>query len=111
MFSDLWNADVPKICIENPVMHKYAKERIENFEKQAQSFQPYEFGHDENSWDNQKKRICLWLKNLPLLEKTGTLDGSTARSDVHNAPPSEDRWKFRSKFFPGIAQAMADQWT
>ena len=111
LFSDLWNADVPKICIENPVMHKYAKERIENFEKQAQSFQPYEFGHDENSWDNQKKRICLWLKNLPLLEKTGTLDGSTARSDVHNAPPSEDRWKFRSKFFPGIAQAMADQWT
>jgi hypothetical protein len=107
----LWNADIPKICIENPVMHKYAKERIENFEKQAQSFQPYEFGHDENSWDNQKKRICLWLKNLPLLEKTGTLDGSTARSDVHNAPPSEDRWKFRSKFFPGIAQAMADQWT
>ena len=58
LFSDLWNADVPKICIENPVMHKYAKERIENFEKQAQSFQPYEFGHDENSWDNQKKRIC-----------------------------------------------------
>ena len=110
LFSDLWNADIPKICIENPVMHKYAKERIENFEKQAQSFQPYEFGHDENSWDNQKKRICLWLKNLPLLEKTGTLDGSTARSDVHNAPPSEDRWKFRSKFFPGIAQAMADQW-
>ena len=46
LFSNLWNADVPKICIENPVMHKYAKERIENFEKQAQSFQPYEFGHD-----------------------------------------------------------------
>lgn len=110
LFSHVWNADVPRVAIENPVMHKHAKARIRNFERQAQSFQPWQFGSDEGGPDNQRKRICLWLRNLPALAPTGTLDGSTARDDVAKASPGPDRWKFRSKFFPGVAAAMADQW-
>ena len=110
LFSDLWNANIPHVAVENPVMHKYAKERIVNFEPMAQSFQPWHFGTDPESWDNNKKRTCLWLRNLPKLVPTGTLDGTTARQDIHHASPGPDRWKLRSRFFEGVANAMADQW-
>jgi len=110
LFSDLWNADCPRIAVENPVMHKYAKERIRNYEPFAQSFQPWQFAKSDNAADNVKKRTCLWLRNLPPLKPTGNLDGSTARDDIHKAPPSADRWKFRSRFFEGVADAMATQW-
>lgn len=110
LFSDLWNADIPHVAVENPVMHKYAKARIRNFEPMAQSFQPWQFGTDPDSWDNNKKRTCLWLRNLPKLVPTGTLDGTTARQDIHHASPGPDRWKLRSRFFEGVANAMADQW-
>ena len=72
--------------------------------------QPWQFGHDPNGADNVSKATCLWLKNLPKLELTGTLDGSSARNDIHHCPPGPDRWKIRSTFFPGIAKAMAEQW-
>lgn len=110
LFSELWNADIPHIAIENPVMHKYAKARIRNFEKFAQSVQPWQFAVDEDGPDNVKKRTCLWLKNLPTLEHTGTLDGKSARDECHKAAPGPDRWKIRSKFFPALAEAMAMQW-
>ena len=110
LFSDLWNADVPCIAVENPVMHKYAKERIRNYENFSQSVQPWQFGNDIDGEDNVKKRTCLWLRNLPKLIPTGTLDGTTARDEIHKAAPSPDRWKLRSKFFPGLAKAMATQW-
>ena len=106
----LWNADIPYICIENPVMHKHAKSRIRNYQHFSQSVQPWQFATDEDGPDNVKKRTCFWTHNLPNLQATGTLDGSTARDDIHRAPPSADRWKLRSKFFPGIAKAMARQW-
>lgn len=110
LFSDLWNADIPRIAIENPIMHKHAKARIENFEPFAQSVQPYEFADSVEAEDNVSKRTCLWLKNLPLLQKTSDLTGETARHDIHLASPGPDRWKFRSKFHKGLAQAMAEQW-
>lgn len=110
LFSKLWNSDVPKVAIENPVMHKYAKARIKNFEPFTQSVQPYEFADSIDAEDNISKRTCLWLRNLPPLIKTGTLTRETARHDIHNASPGKDRWKVRSKFHKGIAQAMADQW-
>jgi len=110
LFSDLWNADVPRIAIENPIMHKHAKARIENFEPFAQSVQPYEFADSVEAEDNVSKRTCLWLKNLPLLQKTSELTRETARHDIHLASPGPDRWKFRSKFHRGLAQAMAEQW-
>lgn len=110
LFSDLWNADVPRIAIENPIMHKYAKSRIENFEPFTQSVQPYEFAESIDADDNVTKRTCLWLKNLPKLVKTGSLTKATARHDIHHASPGPDRWKVRSKFHVGLAKAMADQW-
>jgi hypothetical protein len=110
VFSICWNADIPHIAVENPVMHKYAKERITNYEHFAQSVQPWQFGTDETGPDNEKKRTCLWLRHLPALVPTGTLDGSTARNSVHHASPGADRATERSRFFPGIAKAMASQW-
>ena len=102
LFSDLWNAPVDRIAIENPVMHRHAKERIRNYQEPAQSVQPWQFGHGE------VKRTCFWLKNLPALQPTNVVEGREAR--VHRMSPGPDRWKERSRFFPGIAEAMADQW-
>ncbi len=110
LFSHMWNADVPMIAVENPVMHKHAKERIRNFKPHTQSIQPWQFGDDPGGPDNEKKRTCLWLRGLPPLVPTGSLDGTTARARVHKATPGPNRSKERSRFFPGIAKAMADQW-
>ncbi|KQT50347.1 hypothetical protein ASG47_19645 [Devosia sp. Leaf420] len=103
LFSDFWNAPIDRICIENPVMHKHAKARIKNYQEFAQSVQPWQFGHPET------KRTCFWLKGLPPLMATDVVEGRTAR--VHRMPPGPQRWDERSRFFPGIAKAMADQWT
>jgi hypothetical protein len=102
LFSDLWNADIPRIAVENPVMHRHAKERIRNYVEPAQSIQPWQFGHGEC------KRTCLWLKGLPPLVPTNVVEGREQR--VHLMPPGPDRWRERSRFYPGIAAAMADQW-
>ena len=110
LFSDVWNADIPLIAVENPIMHKYAKARIRNFEEPRQKVQPWEFATSDASPDNVTKKTCFWLKGLPKLQTTGTVDGSTARDECHKASPSPDRWKFRSKFYHGIADAMAQQW-
>ena len=103
LFSVLLNAPIDHICIENPVMHRHAKERIRNYVKPAQSVQPWQFGHPE------VKRTCLWLKNLPGLKPTNIVEGRSPR--VHFASPAPDRWKERSRFYPGIAQAMAESWS
>lgn len=111
LFSAVWNVPhIPRVAVENPVMHKHAKARIANYEPPAQTVQPWQFGADPAGPDNERKRTCFWLRNLPLLRPTGTLDGATARDSVHKASPGPDRWKIRSKFFPGLAAAMASQW-
>ena len=102
LFSAFWNAPIDRIAIENPVMHKHAKALIENYSKPAQSVQPWQFGHGET------KRTCLWLKNLHPLTPTNIVEGREAR--VHRMPPSPNRWRERSRFFSGIAEAMASQW-
>lgn len=103
LFSAFWNAPIERVCVENPVMHKHAKALIVNYQEPAQSVQPWQFGHGE------VKRTCFWLRNLPPLKPTNVVAGRHAR--VHLASPGPDRWKERSRFFPGIAAAMADQWT
>lgn len=111
LFSAVWNVPhIPCVAVENPVMHKHAKARIRGYIPPAQTVQPWQFGTDEAGPDNETKRTCLWLRGLPKLTPTGTLDGSTARDSVHKASPGPERWKLRSKFFPGLAAAMADQW-
>lgn len=107
-FKILLNAPISKICIENPIMHKHAKERIG--QHQSQVVQPYMFGHRE------QKATCLWLKNLPLLQQTNNVKEemlklpNAQRQRLHYLPPSKDRWKIRSTTFSGIAEAMANQW-
>lgn len=116
LFADLWNADVPRIAIENPIMHKHAKRWIKKLstlpfpDTATQYVQPYEFAESIDAEDNVSKKTGLWLKNLPPLQKTGNLTKETARHDIHLAPPSSDRWKIRSKFHKGLADAMAKQW-
>lgn len=102
LFSAFWNAPIDRIAVENPVMHRHAKERIANYQEPAQSVQPWQFGHGE------VKRTCLWLKNLPPLVPTNIVSGREPR--VHHMSPGPNRWKERSRFFTGIAEAMADQW-
>lgn len=110
LFSDCWNAPIPRVAIENPVMHRHAKERIRNYQPPAQSVQPWQFGTDPHGPDNERKRTCFWLRGLPKLIPTGSLDGRSARSSVHFASPGPSRAEERSRFFPGLAAAMADQW-
>ena len=102
LFSAFWNAPIDRIAVENPVMHKHAKARIANYAEPAQSVQPWQFGHGET------KRTCLWLKGLPPLVPTDVVDGREPR--VHHMSPGPNRWRERSRFFPGIAGAMAAQW-
>jgi len=111
LFSDCWNADIPHVAVENPVMHKYAKERIRNFEKASQTVQPWWFG------DKAFKATGLYMRNLPLLQPTDKLTPPLkgtpehkAWSAVHLASPGPERAKIRSKTFQGVADAMADQW-
>ena len=103
LFSAFWNAPIPRVAVENPVMHGHAKRLIENYAEPAQSVQPWQFGHGET------KRTCLWLRNLPPLRPTNVVEGREQR--VYRMPPSPTRWKERSRFYPGIAAAMAEQWT
>lgn len=99
-FRRLLKANIPKICIENPIMHKYAKSIIGT--SQSQLIQPWQFGHGET------KATCFWLKGLPNLVPTDVVDGRV--QCMHLLPPSEDRWKLRSTTYTGIAEAMASQW-
>jgi hypothetical protein len=93
----LMDAPIPRIAIENPVSVISSKIR-----KADQTIQPWMFGHGE------VKATCLWLKNLPKLVPTDIVEGREAR--VHRMSPGPDRWKERSRFLPGIAKAMAEQW-
>ncbi len=102
LFSTFWNAPIERVCIENPVMHRHAKALIRNYQPPAQSVQPWQFGHGET------KRTCFWLRGLPPLTPTEIVDGREAR--VHRMPPGPDRRRARSRFFTGIAAAMAAQW-
>jgi len=107
-FKKLLDTDIPRIAIENPIMHKYAIEIIGR--RQDQVIQPYMFGHPE------KKATCLWLKGLSILKETNNVKEEmlklpdNERQRIHYLSPSKTRWKERSRTLIGIAQAMADQW-
>ena len=104
-FKTLLEYNIPKICVENPIPHKYGQ-----LPKYTQIIQPYYFGHPES------KATCLWLKNLPKLKETYNVKQEMINlpkklsQRIHNTPPSKDRWKERSRTYRGIAEAMADQW-
>ncbi len=108
-FLKLLQCSIPKICVENPVPHRFAK-----LPKYHQIIQPYQFGHEI------QKMTCLWLKGLPKLQHTKIVDkgeryfrkdGTSNGSKWYQLlTPNGERWKNRSRTFWGIAQAMADQW-
>ena len=105
-FNKLRNADIPKKCIENPVPHKWALERIGI--KYNCKIHPWEFGH------KQKKTTCLWLMGLSPLMPTCIVGpppkGDKSWESIWRCPPGPEQKKIRSRTFPGIAQAMANQW-
>jgi hypothetical protein len=94
----LMDAPIPRICIENPVGRISGAIRPPD-----QYVQPWWFG------DNETKKTGLWLKNLPPLSPTNIIWRGHG-SSVHKASPGPNRWKERSRTFPGIAEAMAEQW-
>ena len=104
-FAALYNAPIARVCIENPVMHKYARDYLQSTWRvpvASQSIQPWQHGHGEI------KRTCLWLRGLPLLKPSNIVTGRTQR--VFLASPGPNRWKERSRTLPGIGAAMAAQW-
>lgn len=108
-FTLLRDADIGKICIENPVIHKYAKALIPDYQEPTQIIQPWMFGEDAS------KKTCLWLKGLKPLEPTQIITkdkySNQTKSGQNNVAPSKDRWKIRSKTYQGIADAMSEQWS
>jgi hypothetical protein len=107
-FLGLYNAPCPKVCIENPVGYMNT-----HFRKPDQIINPFQFGHHE------RKRTCLWLRGLPLLQPTLLVQPEAPtcidytgkkRYSVDKLSPSKDRWKLRSRTYKGIAEAMAQQW-
>ncbi len=106
----LYYNDILKVCSENPVGYLN-----KNWKKPDQIIQPYFFG------DEESKRTCFWFKNLKPLKhtklvkpkiygyyKTGKKIGKPIYFHEHNS--GKDRAKIRSKFWKGVADAMADQW-
>jgi len=96
-FMQLYNCNIPKVAIENPIGCMSSR-----FRKPDQVLQPWMFGHGET------KATCLWLRGLPKLVPTNIVEGREQR--IHLLPKTADRAKLRSKTYAGIAQAMADQW-
>lgn len=107
-FRSLLEAQIPRIAVENPVMHKHAAKIIGR--RQDQVVQPWMFGHPE------QKATGLWLKGLPPLVATDDVRDvmkslpKSVTQRLHYASPGPDRWKLRSTTFAGIAAAMAEQW-
>lgn len=111
LFMAIRAADCDKIAIENPT-----PSAVFEYPKPTQAIQPYEYG------ESATKRTCLWLKGLPPLEPTNRVPRPTYREfEQANGKKrktcwemeqkgGKDRAKNRSKTFPGIARAMAEQW-
>lgn len=115
LFSDCWNVkNIKHVALENPVMHRYAKERIKNFKPAAQHVQPHHFG------DPFFKNTGFYLRDLPPLTPVNPITDIPKKSEdpkrhaewsaIHRASPGKNRANIRSRTFPGIAKAIASQW-
>lgn len=112
IFFGTWlTADCAIIIIENPVgiiSGEYVRTHFPDLSelydlprKPSQIIQPWQFGHGET------KATCLWIYGTRLLQPTNVVDGREQR--VWRLPPGPDRAKIRSKTYPGIAKAIAEQ--
>ncbi|WP_040678801.1 hypothetical protein [Nitratireductor pacificus] len=111
LFTECWRAPIPRVAIENPEMHDLARERMPADLPRPHMVQPFWFGHPEY------KATGWYLRGLPTLVETDRLPEPVKGSDewkrwnrVWRMSPGADRGKERSRFFPGMADAMADQW-
>jgi len=111
LFAACWQAPVGRVAVENPIMHRHARERMPSDLPRPQIVQPWWFG------ERAFKATGFYLRGLPPLAPTARLTpprpGTAehkAWSAIHRAPPGPDRWRFRSRTFAGIAAACADQW-
>ena len=105
----LLSANIPKICLENPVSIISTHIR-----KPDQIIQPYQFVHDAS------KTTCLWLKGLPKLVPTQYVEprivngkarwANQCDSGQNKLGPSDNRWALRSETYSGVAKAMSEQW-
>ena len=100
-FNKLYNANIPLICLENPIQHKYARLLIRKYD---QIIQPHYFG------DKESKATCLWLVGLPKLIRTHYIPKEEIKQSVWREAPSPERKANRSRTFQGMAEAMAEQW-
>ena len=100
-FMALYNANINKIVVENPIPSK-----IYGLPQYSQTIQPYEYGHPF------QKKTCLWLKNVPELKPTNIVSNRQSTKVPGNwfNKGGKDRQKNRAKTFQGIADAMAEQW-
>ena len=100
-FMKLYNANIERIVVENPIPSK-----IYGLPQYTQTIQPYEYGHPF------QKKTCLWLKNVPELQPTNIVSNRQSTKVPGNwfNKGGKDRQKNRAKTFEGIAKAMAEQW-
>lgn len=107
-FMEFYNSDCPKVVIENPVSSK-----VFEMPPHTQEIQPYEHGHPFT------KKTRLWVRGVPFLRSSNEITptgpyipAGTSRKDKgkYGASRCGGSGKTRSKTFPGIAKAMADQW-
>ena len=97
----LWNSPAKLKAFENPQPLSYVTDMVGQY---SQKIQPWQFG------DNETKGVCLWLKGLsPLVPKIRTKP-NLVQARVWKMPPGPNRKRERSRFFPGIARAMSEQW-
>lgn len=101
-YNRLKNAPIKKKAVENPIHHKYARALVGR--QNGGIYQPWNFG------DNESKAIAFHLEGLPPLVRRITKKPSDVTQRVWKIPPGPNRQKERSRFFPGIADAMATQW-
>ncbi|MGE0847676.1 MAG: hypothetical protein AB7L41_15525 [Flavobacteriaceae bacterium] len=111
LFTACWRAPVPRVAIENPEMHDIARARMPADLPRPQMVQPFWFG------DPQYKGTGWYLRGLPPLVETDRLPEPEPGSDewkawnrVWRMPPGADRARERSRFFPGMAAALAALW-
>lgn len=111
VFLACWSAPIPRVAIENPEMNDLARDRMPADLPAPQIVQPFQFG------EPAYKATGWYLRGLPPLAETQRLPEPERGSDewkrwsrIHRMPPGPDRARLRSRSFPGMMNAAADQW-
>lgn len=111
VFTACWNAPIPRVAVENPEMNDLAKDRMPSDLPAPQMVHPFWFGHPEY------KATGWYLRGLPPLAPTDLLPEPERGSDewktwnkVHRMSPGPDRARLRSRSYPGMMEAAANQW-